>query len=134
MQHYTLADALIVLALTAGFLGYQYLKRRDGQRRLDILHAERMAAMDKGIPLPELPLDPPPSAWRRPPDPTVPLAIGIVLTAFGVGAMLMLAIVAPGRPYWAVPLPIAMMGLGLVLYYRLSVVSARPDSTTRHGD
>lgn len=131
-MHYTIADALIVIALTAGFLGYQYLKRLENQRRLDIVHAERLAAMDKGIPLPEVPIDPPPSAWRRPPDPKVPLAVGIVLTAFGAGAMLMLAIVE-GQRFWALPLPIALMGLGLILFYRLSAESAPSDSATRHG-
>src|ERR1700680_3415132 len=108
---YTIADAIVVLALTAGFLGYQYMKRLEKRRRLDLIHAERLAAMDKGIPLPELPIDAPPGAWRRPPDPKVPLAIGIVLTAFAAGAMLMLAIVAQGQRFWALPLPIAMMGL-----------------------
>ena len=132
MQH-TIADALIVIALIAGFLGYLYLKGREKQRRLDIIHAERLAAIDKGIPLPEVPIDPPPSAWRRPPDPKVPLAIGIVLTAFGVGAMAMLAIVAQGQPFWAVPLPVVMMGLGLILFYRLSVPSAPSGPATRHG-
>ena len=132
MQH-TIADALIVMALIAGFLGYLYLKGREKQRRLDIIHAERLAAIDKGIPLPEVPIDPPPSAWRRPPDPKVPLAIGIVLTAFGIGAMVMLAIVAQGQPFWAVPLPVVMMGLGLILFYRLSAPSAPSDSATRHG-
>jgi len=132
-MHYTIADALIVIALTAGFLGYLYLKGREKQRRLDIIHAERLAAIDKGIPLPEVPIDPPPSAWRRPPDPKVPLAIGIVLTAFGVGAMAMLAIVAQGQPFWAVPLPVVMMGLGLILFYRLSVPSAPSGPATRHG-
>lgn len=126
-------EALIVLALVAGFLGYQFLKSRERQRRMEILHAERLAAMDKGIPLPELPFDPPPEAWKRPPDPTVPLAIGIVLAAFGIGAMAMLAILAADKPYWAVPLPIALMGLGLVLYYRLSIASDSSDATTRHG-
>jgi len=132
-MHYTVGDALMVFALIAGFLVYQYLKRLEKQRRLDIVHAERLAAMDKGIPLPELPIDPPQGAWRRPPDPKVPLAIGIVLAAFGAGAMLMLAIVAQGQRFWAVPLPIAMMGLGLILFYRLSVASAPSDSATRHG-
>lgn len=126
-------DALIVVALTVGFLGYQYMKRRDVQRRLEILHVERLAAMEKGIPLPELPIDPPPEAWRRPPDEKLPLAIGIVLAAFGFGTMGMLGILAPGRPYWAVPLPIAMMGLGLVLYHRLSAEPAPPGPATRHG-
>jgi hypothetical protein len=126
-------EALIVLALTLGFLGYQYLKRRERQHRMEILHAERLAAMDKGIPLPELPFDPPPEAWKRPPDRTVPLVMGIVFAALGFGSMLMLAFVAPDKPYWAVPLPIALMGLGLVLYYRLSVASDSSDATTRHG-
>jgi hypothetical protein len=133
MPH-TIADALIVIALIAGFLGYLYLKQREKQRRLEIIHAERLAAIDKGIPLPEVPIDPPPSAWRRPPDPKVPLAIGIVLTAFGVGSMVMLAIVAQGQPFWAVPLPVVMMGLGLILFYRLSAPSAPSGSATRHGD
>ena len=127
----TYPEALIVMALVAGFLGYQYLRTRERQRRLDILHAERLAAMDKGIPLPEVPIDPPPSAWRRPPDPTVPLAIGIVLAAFGGGAMLTLAVVAEGKPYWALPLPVAMMGLGLILYYRLSVEAAPSGAAAR---
>lgn len=124
---HTVGDALIVFALIAGFLLYHYLKRLERQKRLDIVHAERLAAMDKGIPLPELPIDPPPGAWRRPPDPKVPLAIGIVLTAFGAGAMLMLAILVQGQRYWAVPLPIVMMGLGLILFYRLSVESTPSD-------
>lgn len=132
MEH-TIADALIVAALIAGVLGFLYLKRREKQWRLDLLHAERLAAMDKGIPLPELPIDPPARAWRRPPDPKAPLAIGIVLTAFGAGAMLMLAIVAQGQKLWAVPLPIALMGLGLILFYRLTVEPAPPDSA-HHGD
>ena len=45
----------------------------------------------------------------------------------------MLAFLAPEKPYWAVPLPIALMGLGLVLYYRLSVAADASDTTTRHG-
>ncbi len=128
----TYAEALVVIALTVGFLGYQYLRRRDHRRRLEILHIERMAAMEKGIPLPELPIDPPPSAWRRPPGPKTPLAIGIMLTALGVGAMMALAVFTHER-YWALPLPITMMGLGLILYYRLSVESASSDSAGRHG-
>ena len=45
----------------------------------------------------------------------------------------MLAFLAPEKPYWAVPLPIALMGLGLVLYYRLSVAADAADTPTRHG-
>ena len=132
-MHYTIADAIIVVALAAVFLGYQYFKHRQKQQRLDILHAERLAAMDKGIPLPELPIDPPAAAWRRPPDPRAPLAIGIVLTAFGAGSMVALAVATSGQRFWVMPLPIMMIGIGLILYYRLSNESQVPGSSTRHG-
>ena len=56
-----------------------------------------------------------------------------MLAAFGFGAMAMLAILVTDKPYWAVPLPIALMGLGLVLYYRLAVASDASDAATRHG-
>ena len=116
----TYPEAIIVVALIAGFLGYQILRRRDSRHRLDLLHAERLAAMDKGIPLPEVPLDPPASAWKRPPDPRTPLAIGMVLVAFGLGTAITLALVAEGRAYWSLPLPIVFMGVGLILFYRLT--------------
>ena len=48
--------------------------------------------------------------------------------------MVMLAILAPGRPYWAVPLPIAMMGLGLALYQRLSAEPAPPGPSSFWSD
>ena len=47
-----------------------------------------LAAMDKGIPLPELPLDP--ARVRKPPDPKAPLIHGIVWSAFGIGASIAL--------------------------------------------
>ena len=80
----------------------------------------RLAAMEKGIPLPELPLDP--AVFHNPPDPHVPLIIGIVLTAVGAGSMIALSLMLSGdnRTYWPVPLPLASIGLGLVLYYFLA--------------
>ena len=56
---HSIGDGIIVVALAAAFLGYIYLKFLERQRRLEILHQERVAAMEKGIPLPELPIDPP---------------------------------------------------------------------------
>jgi hypothetical protein len=48
----SIGDGIIVLALAAAFVAYRYLKHRERQRRLDIVHRERLAAMDKGTPLP----------------------------------------------------------------------------------
>ena len=54
-----LGDGLIVASLAAAFVAYCYFKHVERRRRLELVHQERLAAMDKGIPLPELPLDPP---------------------------------------------------------------------------
>jgi hypothetical protein len=72
--------------------------------------------MEKGIPLPELPLDPP-----RMPDPRAPLLHGIVWTALGGGAMLTL-LLAPALPrgLWPLSIPLLALGLGLILYYALA--------------
>ena len=86
MNHYSIGDGLTALALAGAFIGYFYLKYRERRDRLEIIHQERLAAMDKGIPLPELPLDPP--ILEKRPDPQVHLVIGIVLMTIGAGAML----------------------------------------------
>ena len=117
---YTIGDGIIVIALAAAFYGYFYLKHLERQRRLEIIHQERLTAMDKGIPLPELPIDPP--RVQKPPDPHVPLILGIVLLAVGAGTMVAFGLVsaADTRMYWPMPLPLALVGLGLVLYYFLA--------------
>jgi hypothetical protein len=116
----SIGDAIIVVALAGAYLGYLYLKYRERLRRLEIVHQERLAAMDKGIPLPELPIDPP--VVEKRPDPHVPLILGIVLMAFGAGSMIALSLVSDGGEsvYWPLPLPVAMIGLGLMLYYFLA--------------
>ena len=117
---HSIGDGIIVAALAAAFLGYWYLKFRERQRRLELVHQERLAAMDKGIPLPELPIDPP--TIHRPPNPDVPLILGIVLATMGAGSMITLGLIsgAGQQGYWSVPLPLAMVGLGLMLYYFLA--------------
>jgi hypothetical protein len=118
---------IAVLAVMAWLISYEYLKRRGWERRMEFVHAERLAAMEKGIPLPELPIDPP----LAPRDPRVPLIVGVVLTTFGGGTMITLALLAVGKNYWAGPLPVTLVGVGLMLYYFLSV---RPEyRRTRNG-
>jgi hypothetical protein len=72
-----------------GIVGYLYMKHQSRQKRIEIIHQERMAAMEKGIPLPEFPLEP--ERERRPPDPTGVLPIlGTVLLSLSVGTMIVL--------------------------------------------
>jgi hypothetical protein len=117
---HSIGDALIVAALAAAFIGFYYFRHRERQRRLETVHQERMAAMDKGIPLPELPIDPP--RTPRPPDPHTPLIMGIVWLALGGGAMISLALLpaAEKQMYWPLPLPLALLGVGFLLYYFLA--------------
>ena len=112
----SIGDGIIVVALAAVFLGFFYFQHRDRQRRLEIIHQERLAAMDKGIPLPELPMDPP--MLPKPPD---PLIQGIILLALGTGSMIALSLISSARTYWPMPLPLALIGLGQMLYYFLTV-------------
>lgn len=118
MNHgYTLGDGIVALALASAFLGYTYLKFREKQRFVDILHQERLAAIEKDIPLPELPIEPLFVRTARPPDFRVGLLIGIVLVCFGLGSMLALWLLPGSRTYWPAPLPIAFLGGGLLFAF-----------------
>ena len=66
---YTIGDGLVALALAGGIVSWLYMKHRARQQKLEIVHQERMAAMERGIPLPEFPLEEP--CWPEPcePDP-----------------------------------------------------------------
>jgi Domain of unknown function (DUF6249) len=123
---HSLGDGIIVAALAAAFVAYLYFKHRERQSRLEVIHQERLAAMEKGIPLPELPLDP--TRVSKPPDPRAPLIHGLVWSALGGGAMLTLWLIGPqlsSRVLWPLPLPIALLGVGLILYYVLAVDRTR---------
>jgi len=118
---HSIGDGIIVVALAAVAIAYLYFKHRERQRRLEVIHQERVAAMDKGIPLPELAIDPPSLPKAR--DPRETLIHGLVWATLGVGAMAALFLV--GRigdlpALWPLPLPIALLGVGLIAYYLAS--------------
>jgi hypothetical protein len=122
---HTVGDGLIVAAVAAVVIAYFYFRHIERRRRLEIAHQERLAAMDKGIPLPELPLDPP--RIPKPRDPRAVLVHGIVWSALGAGAMIALRLF-PGSNVtvlWPLPLPMVLLGIGLMLYYVLVTDRAR---------
>jgi hypothetical protein len=123
---HSVGDGIIVAGLAAAFVAYLYFRHVERQRRLEIVHQERLAAMEKGIPLLELPLDPP--RVPKPPDPRAPLMHGIAWSALGGGAMLALRLIGPqpnAPVLWPLPLPLAFLGIGLILYYALASDRAR---------
>ena len=111
------------MSVAAAFVAWLFMKHRERQRRIEIVHEERMAAMQKDIPLPELRFEEAPAP--SPGDPHAMLLHGLVWLAFGVGGMLALLFIAPDRPFWALPLPLTLLGGGLVLYYALTRDRAR---------
>jgi|SRR5580704_8398231 hypothetical protein len=116
---YTIGDGSVVLALAAGIVGYVYVKHESRQKRLELIHQERLIAMDKGIPLPEFPLE-----QSRPPgiDSTGVLPIlGTVLFSLSVGTMVVLyrTLEAAEHSFWISPLPFAFLGVGLLTFHFL---------------
>ena len=117
MQH-TYPEALIIATLAAVFVAWLFLRHKAQQRRMEIVHAERLAAMDKGVPLPELPVEP----AKAPPDPRAPLLHGIVWFSLGLGGVVALLLMGPlpdGQAVWMMPMPLVYLGAGLILYYVL---------------
>ena len=122
---YTVGDGTVVFAVAAGIVGYLYVRHLGRQKKLEIIHQERMAAMEKGIPLPEFPLEP--ARERHQPDPTVLPILGTVLLSLSVGAMIVLALnlPAPSHGFWVAPLPFAFLGVGLIAFHFLQAKPGR---------
>ncbi len=122
----SIGDGIVVLALAGLVAAYLYFRHTARLRRLEIVHQERMAAMEKGIPLPELPLDP--RNLPQPPHPRALLLHGVVWTALAGGGMLALWLIGPQRDaplLWPLPLPLLLLGVGLILFYALGSERAR---------
>jgi hypothetical protein len=118
---HSLGDGLIVLALAGALVAYWYFRHVERQRRLELAHQERLVAMEKGIPLLELPIDPPSAPRAR--DPHAVLIHGIVWLAFGVGGMgaaYLTMLRWNGQAIWPLLLPPVLLGVGLVLYFVLA--------------
>lgn len=116
---YTIGDGMVALAVAGGIVGYLYVKHRSRQKRIEIIHQERMAAMEKGIPLPEFPLEPAPDP-RPDPDNVIPI-LGTVLLSLSIGTMIVLYLnrSAPSG-FWVSPLPFAFLGVGLIAFHLLN--------------
>ena len=122
---YTIGDGAVALALVAGIVGYLYVRNLSRQKKIEIIHQERMAAMEKGIPLPEFPLEL--ARERREPDPNVIPILGTVLLSLSLGTMIMLYLTlpAPSHSIWVVPLPFTFLGAGLIAFHFLKGESRR---------
>jgi len=114
------------LALAGGIVGYLFVTHQTKQKRLEIIHQERLIAMEKGIPLPELPLEPSTNAGGMDSQRVLPI-LGIVLLSLAAGAMVMMYLVLTGENHrlWVVPLPFLFLGVGLIAFDLMSRKSER---------
>jgi hypothetical protein len=118
----TIGDGMTTLALAGGIVGYFYVKHQSRQQKNEIIHQERMAAMEKGIPLPEFPLEP--TLERHQPDQRVLPILGMVLLTLAVGTMIVLAMLGPTHN-WVAPLPFAFLGVGFIAFHLLQAKPGR---------
>lgn len=123
---HSVGDGLIVLALAGTVIAYWYFRHVERQRRLEVLHQERLAAMERGIPLPELPLDSPPLPRLH--DPRTVLIHGVVWSALSLGGILAAYLSGAqwrGQDLWPLALPTLFLGVGLLLYNALASHATR---------
>jgi hypothetical protein len=112
-----------------------HLKGRRRERRLDMIHKERMMAMEKGIPLPEMPEFAEPSGRSTLAEtigairinPRWPLGLGAVLAMLGAGISVALWLTPEQDPHnaWPVGLVGVFFGIGLFLHYFLTRPATR---------
>jgi hypothetical protein len=123
---YSVGDGMVSLALAAGIVGYVYIKQEGRRKRLEMIHQERLAAMEKGIPLPEFPLEPEPNPRGSDPDNVIPI-LGTVLLSLSVGAMIVLyqTLAEDAHGFWVAPLPLAFLGVGFLTFHFLNRASSR---------
>lgn len=122
---------ILITAIVAAF--YLVLRHQNLQRyriRLEVIQRERLVAMEKGLPMPEMP-DYDQADARGVTDtlalldrvnPRWPLGAGAVLLLGGIGTTL--ALYLSGEAYhrrvWSMGLIPIFVGLGLFLHYRLT--------------
>lgn len=123
--------SLLALAWVFGWATIWYLRRRAVEQRAlrlrELLHSERMAAIEKGVPLPEIPadddVDP---VWLRPEAEQIrgvwlrrmALILGLLALFVGIGICAGFYW-APDRGFygmWTIGFIPAMAGVGLLLY------------------
>jgi len=104
------------------------LKNRKRQKAMELIHKERMAAMDKGVPPPEWPDynsrgangEGPNAVWGA--GPRTQLGTGGLLFMLGIGTCVAFALI-PERDvqqFWPIGLVLVFLGLGYGLRYLLT--------------
>jgi hypothetical protein len=115
-------DTLIAVVAVVGAFSYfgviMFMGIRAQIRARELLHAERQAALEKGLPLPEeppAPTTPAGSSAKKPPAHA--LKMGIFWLFLGLGIILSLRIADPGSGRWAWGIIVVAVGLADLVYW-----------------
>ncbi len=111
MEHVIIVVVSILCATFGGSYVW-YIVTKKEMRERELLHAERLAALEKGLTLP----GPTPAA---PSDASAPLKMGIFWLSLGVGLIVALLIAAPGSTRWAWGLIVVAMGVSDLAFWLL---------------
>jgi hypothetical protein len=120
------ATALGFMAFFAFVWGAMYLRYRKRREEREMVHRERILAMEKGIPLPEIPVVEENgvaalAGLRRDIFPRIALGCGILLVCVGFGVVVALIISQNRdvREHWSMGFIPMMAGVGLLIYWAL---------------
>jgi len=121
--------ALVVGLVFVFVMAFLWLVNRYQTRDRELVHAERMAALEKGIPLPPQ-LLPSHEMQASPPSPRqtalqvtlkrLPgnsLKTGVVTLCIGLGVILAFLVTEPGSGRWPWGLVLALAGLGYLIHW-----------------
>jgi len=131
--------AIIGAFILGGF--FWWMMVRAGLRERELLHAERLAAIEKGLPPPDEPAGPQGAGGPEPVSPRAaasnPLGTGLFWLFIGLGMIVAMRIVYPASTSWGwgvIPVGLGLAYLvGIWLTYRLAG-RGRPDGPGRDED
>jgi hypothetical protein len=101
----------IVLLAFAGVALIIYIVSRASGRQRQLLNAERMAAMDRGVDLP------PEAFFEDREEKESALKNGLIFLAGGAGLSLALWLVSPGSGHWGWGVLVSLVGLAYIVYW-----------------
>ena len=133
-SNYMPTTPLLVMTWVFGWaviiLVFIYLRNRKRQKTLELIHKERLAAMEKGIPMPEWPdydINGKSSLIEdlrrlRSENPKTRLGAGALQVMIGAGICLAfyLSGIPDLRKLWPLGLIVVFVGIGLFIFYFLS--------------
>ncbi len=120
-QFYSALGVIWVFGFVAVMLIVWNMRNKRRMEKLQMIHQERMAAMEKGVPLPEFPeIEDVPVQMKSTLNPRWPLGLGAVFIMAGIGTSIAMRLGQGFEEIWSFGFIGVFLGFGLILYYFLT--------------